>query len=270
MKIYRFLNWSKSNKDGSFNEFQNHQQLGLISPSYEYLWKKPHVLNEGINTFPKEHEMFKYFFLSLTDTLRFISDPHFGSNTIIEIDIPNEILKRYIGVGFYGRLYVEFRIPYGTLYDATAIQKLNYIKKALEFYNRNLYRRNLPNQKGYQELESLLTSVPYKGIIHNERISIYPLFCFEARATSITIQQESFTFFQQITDEISKNREKKYNYNQRISNLIKCKNYLLNFDKGYSHDDLLDYTSPILEEENEKLKDIIFEKDDTAKRTLTQ
>lgn len=254
MKVYRYLKWSDCKYDGSLNELINLEKMGLISPSYSYLWKRAMTDATGArNTFGTQIEMRKYFFASLADaTFDGIE------NLLMEIDLPEELLRRYIGIGYYGDLKVEYCIPYKVLYESVATRKQDYTLRALDFYNANLFSNDLDTQTGYKEIESLLSNVPYQGIQGIKRLSIYPLFCFESKSVSLVEVKEDAS---KHIEMLNSAREKRFHYERKIAEIASASHDLAIYDKSYSKDKLFDFSVPIIEEENEELRRILLKKD---------
>lgn len=262
MKVYRFLKWASADKDGSYNELHNLVKLGLISPTYSYLWPSPHIYNEGNNTFGEECEMYKYFFASLSDTLWLATQENTGYNFLMEIDLPKEILRKYIGLGYYGPYQIEYRIPYKELFKATTINPNGYTLRALDFYNANLYKEDLDKSPEYKEIEALLSQVAYQGIYMETRLSIYPLFCFEPKKVTLKeIEQSLQDEYQRITKEMKSAREKGYSFEKKARLITNATDFITDYDKEFPKDKLFDFSVPIIEEENEKLRRILLKKD---------
>lgn len=259
MKVYRFLNWSNVDKAGSYNELHNLVQLGLISPTYSYLWPSPHIYNEGNNTFGKEHEMYKYFFASMSDALWMATlEENTDYNFLMEIDLPEELLRRYIGLGYYGPYQIEYRIPYKELFKEIAANPNNYTLQALDFYNRNLYTEDLDNTLEYKEIEALLSQVPYQGIHMDSRLSIYPLFCFEPKKVALKeIEQSCQEKYQRITKKMKSTRERRYSFEQKARQITSATNFITDYNRKYPKNELFDFSVSIIEEENEELKRIL-------------
>lgn len=257
MKVYRCLSWYDNDKNGNYNELLNFTEHGLISPTYSYLWKNVHVYNEGTNTFGDEREMYKYFFASLSDALWFAMEDN-TNIFLIEVDFPEELLKRYIGLGYYGPLQIEYQIPYKELFETMADRPNNYTLQALNYYNANLYIDDLDCQPDYKKIADLLPQVPYQGIHMKERLSIYPLFCFKPKDGACTaINQCSQAEVQSIAEDIKKLRDKKYDFEGKCKSIICATDFLINYDQNYPKDKLFDFSVPIIQEENEELKRIL-------------
>lgn len=266
MKVYRFLKWNQIDKDGNFNEYRNLEQLGLISPSWEYLWGMSRILNEGTNTFGRERQMYKYFFLSLVDAIFYITDESVGLDTIIEVDLPDNLIKQYLGLGYYGPLYLETRIPYKKLYEHIRTKELDYLPEALMFYNAHMYKDQLNKMPGYETLEARLKEVPYQRIVHESRLSIYPLLCFEADITAIRIKPEQTPYFEKVSHECLATRDKKHHYKTNLMDVVDCDPELDVFNPRFSKAMLFNVSAPILKQENEQIKEIILDQGGEIKR----
>lgn len=258
MKVYRFLKWSSSQLEESFNEVNNYKHLGLISPSYEYLCRYSHIYNDGRNTFGDETQMVKYFFLSLADTLQLACQEKSGTNFILEYDIPEETLRNTIGIGFYGNLRVEFAVPYKELFEQTAVETPFYTSSAINFYNAHLYEDNIATYDLYKNLESYLPCVPFAGIHCDNRLSIYPLFCFEPKnACSIEFNPQNLELYKTLYREIKNEREKIHNYQNKLSSIALADKELEFYNPNFPKNKLFDFNYPIIEEENQTLKRIL-------------
>jgi len=250
MKVYRFLSWTNIDHQGSRNELRNFEQLGLISPSYEYLWPKPKIANEGAHSFGDEKVMNKFFFLSLADAL-LVASRMAEINCIIEYDLPEEMLRNHIGLGYYGNLQVEFAIPYKELFEKTAVEQPFYTREAINFYNAHLYDPNIEQRDIYRKLESYLPYVSQNGIYHECRLKIYPLFCFKPnQAQALPYEQSLTNYYIDITEQIRNEREKRYNYQEALRNITRSGTYLEYYDQSYPRNKLFDFNYPIIEEEN--------------------
>ncbi len=122
MKVYRFM---ALKEDASYSEKElEHLKKGIVCPSSEYFkyTKNPRA---GLNSFNNASALNKYFFASLLDALRyqnnFYNRMHLqGKNVeclIWEVDIPNNLLKKYLGLGYYSPSdsRIEYKIPYHSL-----------------------------------------------------------------------------------------------------------------------------------------------------------
>ncbi len=252
MKVYRFLSWCTHytvEEENSQNDLNNYRE-GLISPSYLFLQNRSPLLFGGANTFREEKEMVKYFFASLADAMSVISCLNID-NILIELDLPEDLLRNHIGVGFYDleeRPHTEFRIPYKLLYDVVCSRQLDYFYRAIEFYNANLFNSELMKTSGYQELEKLLQDVPYSTIYQENRLSIYPLFCFEPKNKShMEFTRESLPYLQDLSKSIQTSRNQNADFKTRIYKILE------NGDKDRGNL-LFDATYPIIAEENEAIK----------------
>ncbi len=254
MKVYRFLKWTHNNLNGSANELDNFKEHGLISPSYIYLSEPSQTKFVPANTLGKERCMSKYFFLSLLDALTVGMEVSF-SNIIIELDIPDEIVRANIGVGFYGDFLIECCIPYQALYESLAKNPNESFFRAIEFYNRNFHVDMLRFQEGYEKIEALLLDAPYKEVHHEQRLSIYPLFCFlPNQVNSWFIQGISMASIKKRLKEILIERQEKYHFQEHLTSLVGARGMIRYFDPDYSKDDLFLYAQKTLTSENETLK----------------
>lgn len=266
MKVYRFLRWqwrSTDLKKGSLNEFNNMNDYNLISPSYTFLKVMSEIPIYLQNSFGREREMTKYFFLSLADAVAFAVECK-TENIIIEVDIPDEILRKCIGMGVYNGYenHVEFRLPYETLYDCLAKDHQDYFYEALAFYNAHLYSNCLNRNIEYGRIESLLEKVPSKDIHMRNCLSIYPLFCFEP--TDITMIKIPLTNENRpycVAQDMQKIREARYAFNETISKIGGSDPEHFTYQERFSKDELFDFSVPIIEEENEALRRILLKKD---------
>ncbi len=262
MKVYRFCNWSVNPYDGSLNEKYNLIQLGLISPSNNYLRKDP-IFQDGINTFGENMPMSKYFFPSLADTLYTAYPNKEREITLMELDIPNSLLLKNIGLGYYESLQVEYCIPYQEMYQFLAQDFNDYTLPSLAFYNDNMYKKkNLSHLKEYQELEKLLAKVKDISYIYQEnRLSIYPLFCFTPKNINYyVIPKENSKYFKEIAKKIKAVREDRYCFEAELKRITQAREDLFFFDHDFSKDELFRFTHSIIEEENKELRKILFKK----------
>jgi len=174
-------------------------------------------------------------------------------NTIIEVDLPESFLKKYLGIGIYGmdeRINLEFRIPYIDLYRLLAKNPEDYFFKAIRYYNKNLNRFYLDSKWGYKKIEALLKEVPYEGIHQVNRLSIYPLFCFEpTKVFSIRQEDIGLPRIDEVLRQVEITREKRH-----IVNRIEF------FKHNWDNQALFDKTIHLIEEENEAMKRILAKK----------
>lgn len=275
MKIYRFTREecarAKLPQTTCYgNEKRNMDTFDLISPSYPFLKKRPSLEISALNSFGCYWEMSKFFFLSIGDIFSFLTKVikdneeaglHF-CYTIYEIEIPDEVIRPFIGVGFYGctDTKVEARISYQTLYHNCSKEDLPYMDDLLQFYNGNLWTGNIQYKKEYK---AFLEQFPLKdGVYFAQRLPLYALFCFtpkELEKYSFSMESEKMDEkikdWAHIVEEISSYY--RVDYMDEINHIVgrdtDLKYYNLNFDRNV----LFDYATPILKQENEAMKRLL-------------
>ncbi len=269
MKIYRFVRTKMiQDKVGQSNEYANLNAFNAISPSYPFLRKKPRFVMNFNNTFGGMDQMCKYFFASIFDLLNFIKDQAYALSEeanhfqyiIMEIEIPDEVLQKYIGLGFYSKELskVEFRIPYQDLYKFTSLEDLDYFQRLLDFYNQNLYQEFLDYTRSYKKFASIPRPKEYYGF---QRLDIYSLFCFKARLQRAHLELDNIdTARIEQLGEIAAFYRGPY-YGKKINEIV-GREYGTMYDPSYEKDKLFNYTSKILEEENEEMKRVLKRKSD--------
>jgi len=258
MKVYRYLNSCARENEGSYNELYNFMYLGLISPSNSYLKKYHFISDDGINTFEKPKEMSKFFFSSIADALFVATKSRPYQNMLIELDIDEKLLRKYLGLGFYGTLQVEYCIPYQELYEQTKKESLDYLIPALNFYNQNFSTYSLTKLDKYPQIEALLANLSYSGIYQKDRLSIYPLFCFMPKEIKAFPIQGDFNVLRTLAIRTKNLRERNFAYLENVMKIAGANIDLFSFNPNFSKDKLFDYSSSIIEEENKKLRKILF------------
>lgn len=152
MKVYRALPYidttklikSRYNGEGENFEGSNLLNFGLCSPSFEYLdnTKNP---NANLNTFTV-NGLAKYFYVSIFDCLNWayniinrFSYLGIDMNFLIwEVDLPDHLVKKYLGTGKYSSIRrIEAKIPYDELYGYLASNiDINLLDKIKGFFNK--------------------------------------------------------------------------------------------------------------------------------------
>lgn len=278
MKVYRFVteneNLYGNIRNGYQNESLNLTHHGLISPTSNYLQIKPDFLDDRANTFGKENVMTKYFFASLCETLLcayllYMEDLELGyvfRYKIMEVDIPNELLKECIGLGFYSKnfSFTEFRIAYKDLYEAIGKDKKKYFNSLLDFYNKNIDVSFLHRTREYQKYKELLEKESIENIFGYDRLSIYPLFCFEPNNMDVLLEKISlndtldmFQEFGQMALNLRDYRDQECGFNYVVDDIAGINDGEIWLNKRDVKEELFEFINPILEEENNNFKRIL-------------
>ncbi len=263
MKIYRFVkyNYNKERQNdlkllGIENEGINLYKLGYISPSQRYRYingSKFHILP---NTF-LEKEMTKYFFLSLSDTINFLNETRYMDlakglhfrYAILELDIGEDVIKKYLGVGFYGNNLeisrIEVCLSYQVLYDITNENKSKILEDCLNIYNSSYYKAI-----NYKDISNLnIAKEEYnKYLIIEGMNELYPYLCFKLKEYKLLNPQDINWSFK-VKDQLKDSK-----YYENINNIIGRKNHSIRFNSNFSQNELLEYTFQIIGEENLSLK----------------
>lgn len=192
MKLYRYVKLNEINhtlfSHGYENEGLNLIKNGLMAPSYRYLdLVHTSSFDTLANNFPKENEMTKYFFLSLQDTIDWAYKCYRRDldtfNTlyeyaILEVDIKEELIKFFIGCGYYdNKIKTEARIPYNLLFNSLNQEENNIFTKALEIYNLSYQRFIFPWNKIIRQFIKENKS-QNKDIYQKGANKLYPYLCF--------------------------------------------------------------------------------------------
>lgn len=275
MKVYRLVNQSMNNDTqmvlGHENESRNLLNYGLISPSFQFVASFPNFVQDYPNTFGKDLGINKYFFGSLVDAIVYakycykLNYYHFRDKNlyaVMEIDIDDEILKKYVGMGFYNYtdMYLEFRLPYLTLYEQIGKKDLEYFAALIDFYDQNMFNENMNLLPEYQEFLKLLNEES-RNIYQYKRLSIYPLFCFLPKQINLLWAnddpgntKELLNEYLKVGKKIKRKREKEFNYSNYVGKLANFDVSTQSFNHDFSREELFSYATPILEEENMVLK----------------
>lgn len=155
MKIYRYMPIVSTNE---YSEASNLKK-GIVAPSSEY-FKYQKNPRQNLNSFTNEFAISKYFYASLYDTLNFqnniyrylINQGNECNSLIWEVDLPDEIIKKYIGIGYYNinERKIEFKIPYHILASYLGIsltEEYISILKILERAYKYNYLSEIDRQK---------------------------------------------------------------------------------------------------------------------------
>lgn len=256
LKLYRFaekpLNQELS-KEGWSNEYLNLEEYNKMSPSFRNS-NYYEVKNEP-NSFMDTRELSKYFYSSLVEAIMYTKYTQkkklemdvYCDYIIYEIDIDDELIKDYIGLGYYfgNENHIEFRIPYLLLYKILGINK-DYIEESIKTYNE--VNRVLLEE--YTSSNSLLIQdIKDKGLYCDNTFSIYPLLCFDLKEKPkmLTLTRDVFEsnglyLINIFAKDLYRQREEVYDFQSNIKENMNDKNRLFQF------------ANPIIKEENEELK----------------
>ncbi len=281
MKVYRFIKWPDSSTKreeaqakGIVNEGLNILNLGYMSPSNRYNYLngcKSITLPNTFAAFQGEMCMTKYFFTSLSDTLSFLLEQkkldglrgYKFKYGIYAIDLPLDVVKQYIGAGFYGsnfsRSHIEVCLPYENLYNYLNNDEYNYAF----FYALNLYNKSYHKYIKQDDIMTLMLDPSYPDKLSiNGTNELYPYLCFKIENDYEIIkflEHNSVNKAHNIALKL-KEETRKNNYENTINTILERKPESLHFNPNYSQEDLFNYTMPIINEENEQLKLILSKK----------
>ena len=194
---------------GRENEARNLVFNQLMCPSNYYL-NAFDFNDRGPNSFDKDTEMTKYFFVNLYDALRyaehFIKQYHFnfGLNygiVVLEIDLPEEVVKPYLGWGryFYSTI-LECRLPYQLLYENLGLNN-PYLQPTLDFFNQHYQEYEtvwltLQDKPEYQNFLANLPTLDKEALYSLGKIALYPYLCFSLKeATVLRLDEISPRYF---------------------------------------------------------------------------
>ena len=276
MKLYRFIEKPEDEyflKKGWGNEFINLTEYQKISPSL-FDTKDALIPTKKANTFAISKELNKYFFASLTEIILYAFNRQdkelrrgiYSDYLIMEVDIPDEIAKQYMGLGFYnyGDNFVEARVPYEVLYEKLGINEA-YVSDAINVYN-NKWKVN--NQRFLEQCKSLEIKYPKELFLNNITkyipFNIYPLLCFNLESNikifqfgNIKDTYQEFKEYYNIANDLWNKREQQYKYKKEIDAIVGSKEGTVLYNANYSQDALYDFTLPIIVEENQSLKRVL-------------
>lgn len=279
MKLYRFVEKPSDEfflKKGWGNEYINMVRYAKFSPSF-YDSMPFSTPRKKPNTFEVYTELSKYFYMSLAETILYANQCKekklrrgiYSEYLIMEIDIPDDIILLYIGVGFYNYCdnYVECRIPYKTIYQLFAIPE-NFTDEAIAFYNANInndYKEDLDEYKRIEhKYREILIKMNGTNMTQYSSFSLYPLLCFKLKTTINTLRFdgiedsiERLNDYSKISSEIWLNREETYQYSKVLEKIIGTIEGTDKFNPRFSQQELYSFVAPILSDENEKLKLLI-------------
>ncbi len=267
MKLYRGLPYIDSEtilahnpKAIGINYEASNLKLGFCSPSAEYLryQKNP---RSNLNTFTIM-QLAKYFYPSLFDALAWANKSYLANKAtglpmnflIWEVDIPDFIVEKYLGVGQYdNELKIEAKIPYSYLASYLSMGvKLNYSQVIAEFFSQYYSWKNA-DPKAIANLKSQLGEPTLENpeLLLTPEDEIYRALCFPIfMASKILVNEDEKwlrVFDNTIYEKYQSNRRfwsRQINYN--------CKNW-----DQVGHGSVIEYLfseTEFLKYENAELK----------------
>lgn len=262
MKIYRYVKLNEVN--GSFfSRGYELEGLNLIryhymAPSYRSLDSIACKKGTLANTFGPEQELTKYFFLSLLDTISWtctclnhdVKNHHLlYEYAILEIDLPDEVIKSFLGLGFYDNYSsLETRIPYTILYKYLNENNNEVTKKAIELFNLHMGKIIFPWNKEIRNF--IKENKGNKDIINNKARKLYSYLCFpitkEYGLLDPCQEKDNYDWPLQAYDSLKHMNalRQEINYYEQINN---CPN----------QDNLFSHAYPLISEENNQAKLIL-------------
>ena len=222
--------------------------------------------------FRGEKEMTKYFFLSLVDTISFLNTTYQTDLTrglnfnyaIFSLDIPVDIIKNYLGVGFYGPQFnwtqLEVCLPYILLKDLVSSNNNPNFTEAMQLYNASFTRYIYDEEIG-QKLATIKENIPDKLMIKGTN-PLYPYLCFPITNYQLwLLSNPKWLKLAWQEAENLKNLIREENYLKNINTILNRQPYSLRFNPQFSKEDLFEYTEPIITTENEELQKILTKKE---------
>lgn len=193
MKVYRCLPYIDSstiiNQDLQMlgiNYEASNLYLGFCSPSAEFLRYEKNPRNK-LNSFAG-NGLAKYFYLSLYDAInwghnRLVSLKGHGihANIVIwEVDLPDEIVKKYLGVGIYQETTkIESKIPYHTLMNYLALNINNdQINLVADYFKKHYSWKDASQEKEKLNFDLGFEKVSNPDIILSKKDEVYKSLCF--------------------------------------------------------------------------------------------
>lgn len=279
MKLYRFVKYNYLHtliqdlkNTGIENEGYNLVFEDYLSPSQRYTYingSKSKTLPNTFACFKGEDQMTKYFFLSLSDTLNFLNEQRYLDlekglkfyYAILEIDLPEDIVKNYLGVGFYGHYLsvnqVECSIPYQLLYESLVSNPDYFTKDCINLYNKS-YKKYI-----YEEEINNLLNLSYLPLNPNLMLKgtnrLYPYLSFKMDSFHSLLNPSDINWITKATNlslDVKLN-QRDDNYNTTINDIIGRLYNNLRFNPDFSKEELWEYATPIIEEENQELKRVL-------------
>ncbi len=217
MELYRLMRIDLANRpenkeallSGRENEARNLVFNQLMCPSNYYL-NAFDFNDRGPNSFGKDTEMTKYFFVNLYDALKyaehFIKQYHFNFKlnygvVILQIELPEELVKPYLGWGkYFSNTVLECRLPYQLLYENLGLNN-PYFQPTLDFFNQHYQEYEtvwlaLQNTPEYQHFLETLPTLEKEPICSLGKIGLYPYLCFSLKeATVLRLDEISPIYF---------------------------------------------------------------------------
>ena len=167
MKLYRYVKLNEVGNslfwNGYENEGYNLIYEGYMSPSYRYLDLALSQKKFLANSFKRDKSKYNLLY----------------EYVILEIDLPDELVKNYLGWGYYNEINrLEARIPYQVLYQNLNGQENEVFKEALRIYNSSFHRIIFPWHK---DLRSFLKNNSFtinSNLKCYQANLLYPYLCF--------------------------------------------------------------------------------------------
>lgn len=115
MKVYRCCSWDET------MSYKNNKKYSSVS-----------IMGKGTNTFMYELDKdYIHFFLYPENCVYCLYDKQFSISSIIVCDIPDDILERNFGYGYYSEIYEGRYIPTPEFAIPIEEFKIDYIKKII-------------------------------------------------------------------------------------------------------------------------------------------
>ncbi len=255
MYLYRAMNLEYKNnpcyENGQLNEGQNLWYQQILSPSYAYV--RPVFYDNGSNSFPFEKNLAKFFYPSLLEALAWISENRYqeenleGNYVILEINLPEEVIHNYLGIGNYAFITgnrLEYRIPYEILYQFLAMDYHESVRQVINLINQN------NNQK--LNINTYLKRITIPSNLYTLGTNeLYPYLCFKINNLA-QIYLVKGKYFNDLEDYISKMAWQRTNNYKYLINDINIKK--INYDVL---NNLTMVAFPFLEKENQDLKRVL-------------
>lgn len=254
MKLYRALTYSFNQPssyqnliNGNYNETLNLLRTQAFCPSQRYLKSNASYLSE-CNTFNYNRKMVKYFYASLLDAIKWSI---FGDTIIImELDLPQDDVKDYLGLGFYTTNKVEICLPYDYFHELTKARDSENFNNVLYFWENKK-----ASWSDCEEFQKSLKKEPMIfDLVTNGANPLYPYLCYKS---GVPIQVFQTKYTQKMIDFATDKCFERPNV--YIDKIMKSDILDIQF--------LNDYALPYLQEENAEIKRILA-KDNHKFRSL--
>ena len=260
MKLYRALDYSKNElgefwrrqnfREGKYNEIWNLIEARSFSPSSQYLIY-PQAYKSACHSFLIEKELVKFFYPSLLDALKY-SFNFYPRVIILEIDLPLDKIKNYLGLGFYtNENRMEICLPYRNLYQLTRLVESPNLEKTLTFLENNL---NFFAEDINLWSQSLDNEPTISNLLINGSSQFYPYLCYKSGVSFdiLNAKAKNKKMLKMMVNSINENRPKDYFINV-ASTFIPNKDFFI--QEGI----------PYLEKENDIIKKILIKNNEFFK-----